>query len=242
MQAAAKRENVIHLKLIAKHESDTLEKTKNGDGEMKLYPRDSNKPESAGEVGNAVLQLIEENLWIKRWNFELTFTKFSKPSNIKVIYDLEWCRVKFMFSRMHFPETDKLLVDYGRLHAPDEEPFMVWNDERCRCWHNILDPLRFLDSLTTKIANEEDTADKQLPFLVRDFRESKLGKKLLNEYPPKSAIVLQATLWDHYGESLFKLFDLRQPELWEEYRRFLREYYNSLGLKSSYGPPLENVC
>jgi hypothetical protein len=209
---------------------------------MKLYPRDSNKPESAEEVGKAVLKLIEKNLEIKRWNFELTFTKFIKPSNIKIIYDSEWCRVKFMFSRMHYPETDKLLIDYGRLHAPNEEPFMVWNDERCRCWHNILDPLRFLDSKSATTINGKTTSNKLLPILVRDFRNSKLGKKLLNEYPPKSTIVLQATLWEHYGEELFGLFDLRQPEMWEEYRHFLKDYYSLLGLKSSYGPPLENVC
>ena len=209
---------------------------------MKLYPRDSNKPESAEDVGEAFLQLIEENLPVERWNFHLTFTKFIKPSNIKVIYDSEWCRVKFMFSRMHFPETDKLLIDYGRLHAPDEEMFMVWYGERCRCWHNILDPLRFLDSQTATTAHEQAAADEKLPPVVRDFRKSKLGKKLLTEYPPKSAIVLQATLWEHYGERLFELFDLRRPDLWEEYRRFLKEYYSLLGLKSGYGPPLENVC
>jgi hypothetical protein len=223
-------------------ESDTLEKTVIGEGEMKLYPRDSNKPESAEDVGNALIQLIEENLEIKRWDFRLTFTKFIKPNNIRVIYDSEWCRVKFMFSRMHFPETDELLIDYGRLHAPNEESFIVWNDERCRCWHNVLDPLRFLDSLTAITAYKQAMVDKQLPLVVRDFRKSKLGKKLLNEYPPKSAIVLQDTLWKYYGERLFELFDLRQPDLWEEYRQFLKEYYSLLGLKSSYGPPHENVC
>ena len=209
---------------------------------MKLYPRDSNKLESAEKVGNAVLRLIEENLEIKRWDFKLTFTKFIKPSNIKIIYDSEWCRVKFMFSRMHYPETDKLLIDYGRLHAPNEEPFMVWNDERCRCWHNILDPLRFLDSQLAITTNEKSAPQKLLPILVRDFKNSEHGKKLLNEYPPKSTIVLQATLWEHYGERLFGLFDLRQPEMWEEYRSFLKEYYSLLGLKSSYGPPLDSVC
>src|SRR5210317_121476 len=32
-------------------------------------------------------------------------------------------------------------------------------------------------------------------------------------------------IWEHYGQSLFDLFDLRQPELWKEYRVFLKEYY-----------------
>lgn len=209
---------------------------------MDLYPRNSNKPESIEDVGKALLQLIEENLEIKRWNFRLTYTKFIKKSNMKVIYDSEWCRVKFMFSRMHFPETDKLLIDYGRLHAPNEELFMMWNGEGSRCWHNILDPLRFLDGLTPADAFKEARQDKFLPLVVRDFRASKLGKQLQAEYPPRSSIVLQSRLWAHYGESLFELFDLRRPDLWEGYRGFLKEYYSLLGLKSDYGLPYEYVC
>ena len=209
---------------------------------MDLYPRDSNKPESIEEVKNAFIRLLEENLEIERWNFRLTFTKFIKPKSIKLIYDSEWCRVKFMFSRMHFPETDKLLIDYGRLHAPDEELFMTWKGEGCRCWHNILDPLRFLDGLTPAEAYAQARGGEQLPLLVRDFRASKIGKQLLAEYPPKATIVLQSRLWGHYGESLFELFDLRLPDLWKEYRGFLKEYYSLLGLKSDYGLPYEYVC
>ena len=209
---------------------------------MELYPRHSNKPASVDEVWEALIQLIEDSLEIKGWYFSPTYTKFIKPNNYKLIYDSEWCRVKFLFSRMHYPETDKLLIDYGRLHAPNEEPFMVWNGERCRCWHNVLDPLRFLDSQTASAVQGQSAADKKLPSIVRDFRKSKLGKKLLNEYPTKSTLVLQDTLWTHYGERLFEIFDLRRPDLWEEYRRFLKEYYSLLGLKPSYGPLHENVC
>ena len=209
---------------------------------MDLYPRDSNMPESGKDVGEAVRQLIEENLEIERWNFHLTFTKFNKPKSIKLIYDSEWCRIKFMFSRMHYPETDKLLIDYGRLHAPDEELFITWNSEGCRCWHSVLDPLRFLDGQTPAEAHQQARLGEQLPLLLRDFKASKIGKQLLAEYPPKATIVLQSRLWQHYGESLFELFDLRRPDLWEEYRGFLREYYSLLGLKSDYGLPYEYVC
>jgi len=209
---------------------------------MNLYPRDSNKPESAGDVGDALIQLIEENLGIEHWNFRLTFKKFIKARNIKVIYDSEWCRVKFMFSRMHYPETDEISIDYGRLHAPNEDLFMVWNGEGCRCWHSILDPLRFLDGLTPADAYKQAKLNNELPLVIRNFRQSKDGKKLLKEYPPKSAIVQQATIWEHYGTRLFELFDMRRPDLWEEYRQFLKEYYRLLGLKSEYGLPYEFVC
>jgi len=207
---------------------------------MKLYPRDANRPERGEDVGNALLELIEENLEIERWNFHAAFTKFIKPRNIKIVYDSEWCRIKFMFSRMHFPETDEILIEYGRLHAPNEELFMKWNGEVCRCWHNILNPLRFLDGLSPAEAYVQAMVDKQLPSAVRNFKQSQHGKKLLKEYPPKSAIALQSTLWKTYEKKLFELFDLRRPGLWEEYRQFLREYYRLLGLKSTRPP--ENVC
>lgn len=209
---------------------------------MDLYPRDSNKPERGEDVGEALRALIEENLEIDRWGFHVSYAKFIKPRNIKIIYDSEWCRVKFTFSRMHYPETDEITIDYGRLHAPNENLFMVWNSEGCRCWHNVLDPLRFLDGLTPTQAYRQAVVDKQLPPVVRDFRGSTYGKRLLKEYSPKSVIVLQDTLWKHYGKRLFELFDLRRPDLWEEYRGFLREYYGLLGLKSEYGLPYEFVC
>ena len=207
---------------------------------MDLYPRDANRPERGEDVGNALRKLIEENLDIERWNFHVSFTKFIKPRNIKVIYDSEWCRIKFMFSRMHFPETDKIMIEYGRLHAPDEESFITWMGEACRCWHTILDPLRFLDGLTPAEACEQVMKDKELPSAVKNFRLSQRGEELLKEYPPKSVIVLHSTLWKTYEKKLFELFDMRRPGLWEEYRHFLKEYSGLLGVKS--GLPPENVC
>ena len=119
---------------------------------------------------------------------------------------------------------------------------MIWNGQTCRCWHNILDPLRFLDGLSPSEAYNQAKIEKQLPIIARKFRQSELGKRLLNEYPPKAAIALQSVLWGHYGQMLFELFDQRRPNLWEEYRIFLKEYYRLLEMRASYGPPYENVC
>ncbi len=209
---------------------------------MILYPRDYDRSESSEDVGKATQNLIEENLDINHWNFRLTFKKFLKTSHIKIIYDSDWCRIKFMFSRMRFPDTDELTIEYGRLHAPNEESFMMWNGEECRCWHNVLFPIRFLDGLTPTDTFKQVNVDKQLPLIVRNFRESKLGKNLFNEYPPKATIVLHSVLWGHYGKKLFELFDLRRSDLWDDYKKFLKEYYSLTEVKASYGPPYENVC
>jgi hypothetical protein len=213
-----------------------------GVGIMELYPKGYNKNESGEEIGTALLHLIEKSLDIKRWKFRLTFTKFIKTSHIKVIYDSEWCRVKFIFSRMRYPDSDELTIDYARLHAPNEEPFMVWNGEECRCWHNIWQPLYFLDGLSPSEAVHKADIQNQLPLVAENFWHSKRGKDLREEYIPKYGIVLQSVLWEHYEQRLFELFDLRQSKLWNQYKHFLEEYYKLLDRKAIYGPPYENVC
>lgn len=209
---------------------------------MNLLSKNSKTLENADDLGYALIQLINENLDVKRWGYYLVYKNFSKISEITLIFSSEFCKISFMFSRQRMPTYDELSIEYGRLHALSEEPFMEWEGGKCRCWHHFLDPLRFLDGLTPRQAMEQVKIQKQLPTVVRDFRESDFGKKLLKEYPPKSALVLQSVLWKHYGQRLFDLFDLRKPDLWQKYQKFLREYYDLLGEKASYGPPYENVC
>jgi hypothetical protein len=209
---------------------------------MNLFVKDANVIEKVDDLGNALVQMIEENLDVKRWGFHLTYKNFARANEIVVVYNSQWCKINFTFSRQRIPQHDELSIEYGRLHAPNEEPFMVWEGEKCRCWHNVLDPLRFLDGLSPNEAAEQVMTLKQLPHVVRDFRESAFGKKLLEEYPPKSAIVLQSILWKHYNDRLFELFDIRHPKLWNSYRKFIKEYYALLGMKASYGPPYENIC
>lgn len=209
---------------------------------MNLLIKDTNTIENSEDVGLAVVNMVEDNLDVKRWNFNLTFKKFVKTNSIKIVYRSNKCQIKFLFSRQRLPQYDELTILYGRSHAPNEDPFMMWEGQQCNCWHHYLDPLRFLDGLTPHGAMEQVKVLKQLPIVVRGFRESDLGKKLIAEYPPKSAIVLQSVIWKHYGQRLFDLFDLQKPDLWQGYQKFLREYYGLLGEESSYGPPYENVC
>jgi hypothetical protein len=209
---------------------------------MNLYIKDSQKSEQGEEVGRALVQMIEQNLSIIDWKFHLTFTKFHQTSNIKIIYNSESCRIKFMFSRQRIPQHDELTIEYGRMHAPNEEPYMEWRGKKCRCWHNIIVPLRFLDGLLPSEAVQQAKIQKQSPIVVENFRQSELYKKLFSKYPPESSLVMHSVLWKHYGHQLFDLFDLRSPDLWERYTEFVKEYYGLLGMKASYGPPYENIC
>jgi hypothetical protein len=124
----------------------------------------------------------------------------------------------------------------------DEVSFMEWEGRQCRCWHFVIEPLLFLDGLSPAEAREQTIVYKQLPVVVRDYRQSPLGKKLIIEYAPKSAIVMHSTIWKQYGLKLFELFDLHRPDLWEAYRKFHIEYHRLLGTKTIYGPPIENIC
>ena len=51
-----------------------------------------------------------------------------------------------------------------------------------------------------------------------------------------------AAIWDYYGNRLFELFDLRQPELWEQYTQFVKEFYDRHRHSPNIQPPLDKVC
>jgi hypothetical protein len=209
---------------------------------MSALYNNKNKITSGHDLGNALMKLIEDNLDLDRWKFRLSYKNFLKSSSSIAIYDSELCRLSFMFSRGRLPEYDELSIEYGRLHASNENPFIELNGADCRCWHHTAGLLRFLDGLSPSEAVHQSKTQKRLPAIIQNFGNSETGKKLLNEYPPKYAIVLQSKIWEHYGQDFFDLFDLRQTELWERYRRFLKDYYELTGIKADRGPAYENVC
>jgi hypothetical protein len=209
---------------------------------MSTYLLNRGQANDATKFGQALLDIIGENLDLKRWNFRLGFTDFVTTSNLVVIYDTGYCRLSFMLSLQQTPRYDELVISYGRSHARNDEPYMDWHGEKCRCWHYVFDPLRFLDGLSPSEAVHQAKVEKRMPNIVESYRKSELGLRLFNEYPPKAAIVMHSVIWDHYGQKLFDLFDLSKPKLWEEYKVFIREYYKLLGTKASFGPPYENIC
>jgi hypothetical protein len=196
----------------------------------------------ADELGEALLQLIEENLDINKWKFSPTHKDFRNKGKLKIIYDSKWCRINFRFSRQRLRSLDELSVYYGRLHAPNDEDFMNWKGEKCWCWHDVKTVLRFLDGLSPIEAKQQEKELGPLPTVVDNFWHSNQGKKLREEYSPKYTIVLQSAIWNYYGQRFFELFDLRQPRLWNQYRQFSKEFYNLFDRKAIYGPPYENVC
>ncbi len=200
------------------------------------------EPKAAKKRGEELIALLERNLDFRRWRFKVSYTNFTQVGGPKVIYNSEWCRVKFSLSYEMGRRFDELLLLYGRLHAPDEGVTMLWNGEECLCWHNLRwSPILFLDGLSP----EEAAHFKGKPPLVEQFWQSEEGKKLYWTYHPEFRLRIESILWEHYGQRLFELFDLRRSELWGQYVRFNREYYKILNRKSIPGfpfPPEDKIC
>ncbi len=209
---------------------------------QKLTPYQEKKAREALQQGQEFMALLETYIDFPRWGFEVSRKDFSQWGNPKVIFDAEWCRVSFHFSKQRLQMQDKLYIQYGRPHAPDFTATIFWQGEECHCWHHYRwRPIEFLDGLTPQEAVDQEG----WPPVPQAFRDSEEGKRLAVEYQPEFSLRLQSILWVQYGERLFELFDLRRPDLWEEYRKFVEEYYRLTNYKPSNKnpfPPLYKIC
>ncbi len=158
----------------------------------------------------------------------------SKPA--KLIYDSEWCRISLIWGGWD-NSGNSIHIRYGRLHAPSEKSIMIWNSEECRCWHDFDDVLHFLDEKTPADAARLDTSHP----ITDPFYDDKFQKKF-NRRQPEWLAQMHTTIWQHYGKRFFELFDLRRPDLWEQYRQFLKQVYDIKGRSPRIKPPLDKVC
>lgn len=154
----------------------------------------------------------------------------------KLIYSSEWCRISLVWGGWDHGAGNTMHIFYGRLHAPNEDTTMLWNEEECYCWHGFDNILHFLDGRTPA-----ETAELKYSHELTDpFYEDELSQKYKSQ--PDWLAQMHVTIWDHYGQGLFDLFDLRQPVLWQRYEQFLKEVYNIAGRKPSFGPAKDKVC
>jgi hypothetical protein len=162
---------------------------------------------------------------------------FRAPKPGKLIYDSEWCRISLIWGGWDYAGGNTIHIRYGRLHAPSEKTTMIWKNEECHCWHDFDYGLHFLDRRTPS-----EAAVLSYSHPVTDpFFEAELRQKFFRRQPEWLA-QMHLTIWQHYGIRLFELFDLRQPDLWEQYRQFLKEVYDIEGRIPEIKPPLDRVC
>lgn len=221
-----------------------------------------------------VIQEIEKFLKPNDSGFELVHKGAVPNSWPSILYQSKQCKLRIKGLQDRPYGGIEIYVYYGRLHAPLDKDVVFWNNENCYCWHSLeWDPvLNFLDGLAPA---DIVSRPLELPRALKEFSESIKEEKYKDEiralqwaaesireekYPGELSSGMwsqakyfskaHAFLWKSYGQRLFDLFDLNRPDLWEEYRRFLKEYYELMDEKSKqrnfpiypYDPPKHKVC
>lgn len=171
---------------------------------------------------------------LDRWGFKQSYSS-AKSGNL--IYDSGLCRVNLVWGGWDPLGGNSISIYYGRLHAPNEVSTMIWRGEVCHCWHDFDLALHFLDGQTPTNAAKLDYSHPITdPFYEEEFREK------FPRQQPEWLAQMHTTIWRHYGKQFFELFDLRQPDLWEKYRQFLKEIYDIKGRRPYIKPPPDQVC
>jgi len=184
-------------------------------------------------------EMLESILNLKRWGFQKTLSGTSTRFPPSIIYDSQWCRVRFLWPVPDIRDREASIhILYGRLHAPNDAEMILWNGEQCFCWHDIDLVLHFLDG-----RSPEDVAykDYDLPGVMKKFYDSKDRRWSQREW----LVRMHEKVWEHYGIRFFEFFDLHRPDLWSRYIRFVKEFrrLKESGSKTQYGGPWpSNIC
>ena len=184
-----------------------------------------------------ITDLVNKNLSLEKWGFSKNIRFPNNDQKGTVIYDSEFCRIKFVLEASdYFPQHDTKIF-YGRLHAPDNEHSITWNGKNCRCWHhNILGlTLPFIEGISP-IQVVENLSEIWKP----------LVEKLNVNYPSSDYVEyplrLHSKIWEHYEEKLFSIFDLRNPELWEKYSNYSNEFNEAFNKRLGFSRGVEIIC
>ena len=184
-------------------------------------------------------RLARKYLGLNRWNFQES-ARNREIKFPKIIYDSEWCRVKFSWGGWEMFGGYTINIYYGRQHALNDEKVMIWNGEKCYCWHDISTAINFLDA---RPLSDIVGKNYRRPRVMEQFIQSDVGQSLKDRrFQPEWITRMHAAIWDHYGTRLFELFDLRQPRLWEKYRHFMKSLYDLEGRSPNIKPPLDSIC
>jgi len=192
-----------------------------------MYNLMPNKNFKNQEAVQKLSQLVEQLMPLKTWGFKQSALFFTKSNYPVAIYDSEQCRVRFLLDQDR--NGNSVSVSYGRLHALNDEEIMHWNGNQCYCWHRINMAIRFLDSISLS-----QVVEKQFkrPQIIEEFELSELAKSTKDVV--ERTLFMHASIWEHYGDRLFDLYDLRQPELWERFTQFSEKFHKKTILQTEH--------
>ena len=181
-------------------------------------------------------RIAQNYLDVGSWGFKESF-RTSQPG--KLIYDSEWCRLNLVWGGWDPLGGNSMSIYYGRLHAPNEGTTMMWYGERCYCWHRFELALHLLDGKPPEEASRMIYTHR----LIEEYKRSEIGKSLTGkQHQPEWLAEMHRTIWHHYGRRLLELFDLRRPDLWQQYQQFIKSVYDIEGRFPEIEPPLDKVC
>jgi len=191
-------------------------------------------------------QLLNRNMDFDHWGFQQTFSGVFNNFPPGIIYDSEWCRVRLLWHPSDPRDGDykKITFLYGRLHAPDDEMVIIWEGEKCYCWHNIDLALNFFDGLSP----EDLIGVSSTPKIMKKYYQPNIRETLnLNhindiDIQPELITRMHAEIWSQYGKKLFNLFDLRHSESWEQYRLFVKTFYSISPEVIKLSPSRQCIC
>lgn len=180
-----------------------------------------------------------------------------------VLYHSEKCRVMFQLEESGYGHRYGTFIYYGRLHAPEDMPMMEWGKENHYCWHTIENfVLPFLEGISagecvkngvkalqelTDFPGSENVGGEHSEFAHDEGKHLReLVENCRFENSDSKAILaplkLHKAIWRKYGNRLFNLFDLRDPEQWSKYTQFIQECYDIRGGGQFYMPDLDKIC
>lgn len=179
-------------------------------------------------------RLVHGNLDLNHWDFKESFSSVDAKT---LIYDSPYCRTQFSWSGWDYLGGNTISIYYGRLHAPNNNSILNWGGEDCYAWHEFEYLLYFLDGLTPAEAFKMDLTH---PLINKYYEEG--FRKEYHRRQPEWLVKMHAEIWRYYGKRLFEVFDLRQPVIWDQYRDFLKHFYDNKGRPSFIKPPMDKVC
>ncbi len=184
---------------------------------MPMYIETNSSNDFINETFSDSISKIEKELNLNQWGFEMIALRLYPKYEPRAIFQSKKCIVDFRWRQERAYTEPSISTTYARLHAPLDDEFMIWNGQKCHCWHSVPSLLNFLDNLPPRqIASQGYVR----PSILRDFHENNEGS-----YTGELTAKMTLLIWSHYGDRFFNLLDLHHPELWDGYSSFLKEWY-----------------
>ena len=170
------------------------------------------------------ISLAERYLPLEKWNFKQASRFFANNIEPVVIYRSEKCIAKVSLMGPDGYGMDPwIAIHYGRLDVPDNAYVALGSaleKEYHRLWHSVRGPLYFLDELSP-----QEAKNARHPRFIIEFEQSDAVRKI--KYEPERNLVVDAAIWETYGQRLFDIFDRRNRRLWKQYCMFEKEYWET---------------